>query len=59
MKYILNNNQPSKAEVLKPDENKMIVINSLQWLVQNFTTPRFYEGLGDEFGILTHFSEVC
>jgi hypothetical protein len=45
--------------LLKPDENKMIVINSLQWLVQNFTTARFYEGLGDELGIPTHFGEVC
>jgi hypothetical protein len=45
--------------VLKPDGNKMIVINSLQWLVQNFTTARFYEGPENELGILTHFGEVC
>lgn len=37
----------------------MIVINSLKRLVQDFTTAWFYEGMRDEFGILTHFGEAC
>jgi hypothetical protein len=45
--------------VLKPDENKMSVINSLQCVVQNFTTARFYEEKENKLGILIHFGEVC
>jgi len=33
--FFWNNHHQSRQHVLIPDENKMTVINNLQWLVQN------------------------
>jgi hypothetical protein len=44
MKYIFGRLPASMAEVLNPDENKMMVISSLQWLIQNLQRPGFTKG---------------